>query len=164
MGSLTGSGKGQGKDTYSIELCGGTHVARTGDIGACVILGDSASAAGVRRIEALTGQAALAQLRDAERQLSDIAGLLKAQAGDVVARVKAMADDRKAMQNEIAQLKRQLAMGGAQGEAAPKEINGIKLIARRVEGVSGKELGALADQMRGGLGTGAVLVLSLIHI
>ena len=64
------------------------------------------------------------------------------------------------MQNEIAQLKRQLALGGAQGEAAPKEINGIKLIARRVEGVSGKELGALADQMRGGLGTGAVLVMA----
>ncbi|QJD17597.1 alanine--tRNA ligase [Paracoccus sanguinis] len=160
MGRREGSAKGANRDTYSIELCGGTHVSRTGDIGAFVLLGDSASSAGVRRIEALTGQAALAHLRDAERQLSDIAGLLKAQAGDVVARVKAMADDRKAMQNEIAQLKRQLAMGGAQGEAAPKEINGIKLIARRVEGVSGKELGALADQMRGGLGTGAVLVMA----
>ena len=160
MGRREGSAKGSNRDTYSIELCGGTHVSRTGDIGAFVLLGDSASSAGVRRIEALTGQAALAHLRDAERQLSDIAGLLKAQAGDVVARVKAMADDRKAMQNEIAQLKRQLAMGGAQGEAAPKEINGIKLIARRVEGVSGKELGALADQMRGGLGTGAVLVMA----
>lgn len=159
MGRREGSAKGANRDTYSIELCGGTHVSRTGDIGAFVLLGDSASSAGVRRIEALTGQAALAHLRDAERQLSDIAGLLKAQAGDVVARVKAMADDRKAMQNEIAQLKRQLAMGGAQGEAAPKEINGIKLIARRVEGVSGKELGALADQMRGALGTGAVLVM-----
>lgn len=160
MGRREGSAKGANRDTYSIELCGGTHVSRTGDIGAFVLLGDSASSAGVRRIEALTGQAALAHLRDAERQLSDIAGLLKAQAGDVVARVKAMADDRKAMQNEIAQLKRQLAMGGAQGEAAPNEINGIKLIARRVEGVSGKELGALADQMRGGLGTGAVLVMA----
>ena len=117
MGRREGSAKGANRDTYSIELCGGTHVSRTGDIGAFVLLGDSASSAGVRRIEALTGQAALAHLRDAERQLSDIAGLLKAQAGDVVARVKAMADDRKAMQNEIAQLKRQLAMGGAQGEA-----------------------------------------------
>ena len=160
MGRREGSAKGASNDTYSIELCGGTHVSRTGDIGAFVLLGDSASSAGVRRIEALTGQAALAHLRDAERQLSEIAGLLKAQAGDVVGRVKAMADDRKAMQNEIAQLKRQLAMGGGGAEAAPKEINGIKLIARRVDGVSGKDLGALADQMRQGLDSGAVVVMA----
>ena len=85
--------------------------------------------------------------------------MLKAQAGDVVPRVKALIDDRKAMQNEIAQLKRQLAMGGG-AEAAPKEIAGVQLIARRVDGVSGKELGALADQMRAGLANGAVVVMT----
>ncbi|MBB1490333.1 MULTISPECIES: alanine--tRNA ligase [unclassified Paracoccus (in: a-proteobacteria)] len=159
MGRREGSGKGLSRDIYSIELCGGTHVSRTGDIGAFVLLGDSASSAGVRRVEALTGQAALAHLREAERQLSEIAGLLKAQSGDVVGRVKALADDRKAMQNEIAQLKRQLAMGGG-SEAAPKDIGGVQVIARRVEGVSGKELGALADQMRSGLSTGAVVVMT----
>ena len=159
MGRREGSGKGTNRDIYSIELCGGTHVTRTGDIGAFVLLGDSASSAGVRRVEALTGQAALAHLREAERQLSEIAGLLKAQSGDVVGRVKALADDRKAMQNEIAQLKRQLAMGGG-SEAAPKDIGGVQVIARRVEGVSGKELGALADQMRSGLSTGAVVVMT----
>ena len=159
MGRRAGSAKGSNNDTYSIELCGGTHVARTGDIGAFVLLGDSASSAGVRRIEALTGEAALAHLRGAERQLAEIAGLLKAQAGDVVGRVRALSDDRKAMQNEIAQLKRQLAMGGG-SEAAPKDIGGVKLIARRVEGVSGKELGALADQMRGSLDSGAVVVMT----
>ncbi|SDK68456.1 alanine--tRNA ligase [Paracoccus chinensis] len=159
MGRREGSGKGTNRDIYSIELCGGTHVTRTGDIGAFVLLGDSASSAGVRRVEALTGQAALAHLREAERQLAEIAGMLKAQAGDVVGRVKALADDRKAMQNEIAQLKRQLAMGGG-SEAAPKDIGGVQVIARRVEGVSGKELGALADQMRSGLSTGAVVVMT----
>jgi len=159
MGRRNASGKGTNRDIYSIELCGGTHVTRTGDIGAFVLLGDSASAAGVRRVEALTGQAALAHLREAERQLSEIAGLLKAQSGDVVGRVKALADDRKAMQNEIAQLKRQLAMGGG-SETAPKDIGGVQVIARRVEGVSGKELGALADQMRSGLSSGAVVVMT----
>ena len=160
MGRREGSAKGANRDTYSIELCGGTHVERTGDIGAFVLLGDSASSAGVRRIEALTGQAALAHLREAERQLSEIAGLLKAQSGDVVGRVKALADDRKAMQNEIAQLKRQLAMGGGASEAAPREVAGVKFLSRTVSGVSGKELGALADQMRGQLDSGAVLVMA----
>ena len=157
MGRRAGSGKGQGGDTWSIELCGGTHVARTGDIGAMVILGDSASAAGIRRIEALTGQAALAHLRDRDAQLSEIAGLLKAQAGEVVARVKALSDERKALANEVAQLKRQLAMGG--GDEA-REVAGVKFIGRRIEGVSGKELGALVDEMKGRLGSGAVLLLA----
>ncbi|MDO5613377.1 MAG: alanine--tRNA ligase [Paracoccus sp. (in: a-proteobacteria)] len=159
MGSLTGSGKGQAGDTYSIELCGGTHVLRTGDIGACVILGDSASSAGVRRIEALTGQAALDHLRASDAQLAEIGGILKAQAGDVVARVRSLADERKALGNEVAQLKRQLAMGGDAGAEA-KDIAGIKFIGRRVEGVSGKELGALVDEMKAQLGSGAVLLLA----
>jgi alanyl-tRNA synthetase len=159
MGSLADSGKGADGVTYSLELCGGTHVARTGDIGAMALLGDSASSAGVRRIEALTGQAALAHLRASDSQLSEIAGLLKAQAGDVVNRVKALADERKALANEVAQLKRQLAMGGGQAQAA-KDIGGVKFIGRRVEGVGGKELGALVDEMKSQLGSGAVLVLA----
>ncbi|MGN7870145.1 alanine--tRNA ligase [Paracoccus sp. 22332] len=159
MGNLSGSGKGADGATYSLELCGGTHVARTGDIGAFALLGDSASSAGVRRIEALTGQAALAHLRHSDSQLSEIAGILKAQAGDVVNRVKALADERKALANEVAQLKRQLAMGGGQAQAA-KDIGGVKFIGRRVEGVGGKELGALVDEMKSQLGSGAVLVLA----
>ena len=162
MGRKAGSDKGTSRDVYSIELCGGTHVGRTGDIGAFVLLGDSASSAGVRRIEALTGQAALDHLRGAERQLSEIGGLLKAQAGDVVGRVKALADERKALANEVAQLRRELAMGGAgAAEMAEKDVGGLKFVARRLSGVSGKDLGTLADQMRGQLsGPGAVLALS----
>ncbi|MDP0927311.1 alanine--tRNA ligase [Paracoccus onubensis] len=159
MGQLEGSGKGHDGKTYSLELCGGTHVARTGDIGAFALLADSASSAGVRRIEALTGQAALAHLRDSDRQLGEIAGILKAQAGDVVNRVRALSDERKALANELAQLKRQLAMGGA-GDVDAKEINGIKFLGRKVEGVSGKELGPLVDEIKAQLGSGAVLVLA----
>ncbi|MDO5530181.1 MAG: alanine--tRNA ligase, partial [Paracoccus sp. (in: a-proteobacteria)] len=159
MGRAEGSGKGADKATYSLELCGGTHVARTGDIGACVILGDSASSAGVRRIEAVTGQAALDLLRQSDAQLAEIAALLKAQAGDVVARVKNLADERKALAGEVAQLKRQLAMGGS-GASEAKEIAGIKFLARQVEGVGGKDLGALVDEMKAQLKSGAVLVLA----
>ncbi|WP_288948910.1 alanine--tRNA ligase [uncultured Paracoccus sp.] len=159
MGELEGSGKGANGRTYSLELCGGTHVARTGDIGMFVLTSETASAAGVRRIEALTGQAAMDELRRVDGELGEIAGIVKAQAGDVVSKVRALADERKALANEVAQLKRQLAMGGSEAEA-PKEINGIKLIARRVEGVSGKELGPLVDELKSRLGSGAVVVLA----
>ena len=157
MGKLAGSGKGADAQTYSLELCGGTHVGRTGDIGMFVLLGDSASAAGVRRIEALTGQAALDQLRNSDAQLAEIAGLLKAQAGEVVTRVKALSDERKALERELTTLKRQMAMGG--GDEA-KEIAGIKFIGRRVDGVSGKELAPLIEEMKQKLGSGAVLLLA----
>ena len=159
MGKRTGSGKGADKQTYSLELCGGTHVARTGDIGMFALTTETASAAGIRRIEALTGQAAMAELRRVDRELSEIAGILKAQAGDVVGKVRALSDERKALANEVAQLKRQLAMGGG-GASEAKEIAGVKFIGRRVEGVSGKDLGALVDEMKAQLGSGAVLVLA----
>ena len=159
MGELQGSGKGNDGRTYSLELCGGTHVGRTGDIGMFALTAETASAAGIRRIEALTGQAAMQQLRRTDAELSEIAGILKAQSGDVVNKVRALADERKALANEVAQLKRQLAMGGGSDDK-PKEINGIKLIARRVDGVSGKELGPLVDEMKSKLGSGAVVVLA----
>jgi alanyl-tRNA synthetase len=159
MGEQPGSGKGNEGRTYSLELCGGTHVGRTGEIGMFALSAETASAAGIRRIEALTGQAAMDELRRVDAELSEIAGILKAQSGDVVNRVRIMADERKALVNEVAQLKRQLAMGGGSDDE-PKEIKGIKLIARRVDGVSGKELGPLVDEMKSRLGSGAVVVLA----
>ena len=161
MGLLTGSGKGAEGDTYSLELCGGTHVARTGDIGAFVLLGDSASSAGVRRIEALTGQAALDHLSGQAARLAEIAAALKAQPAEVVERVKALIDDRKALSNEIAQLRREVAMGGgaAAGPEA-KEIAGVKFVAQSVQGVSGKDLPALVDELKARVGSGAVLVVA----
>ena len=160
MGALPGSAKGAQGDTYSLELCGGTHVSRTGDIGAFVMLGDAASSAGVRRIEALTGQAALDHLRVQDARLGEVALALKAQAGEVVERVRALMDDRRSLQNEVQQLRRDLAMGGKRDDAEAKEINGVRFVAQVLSGVSGKDLPALIDAMKGRIGSGAVLLIA----
>ena len=161
MGRLAGSAKGADGATYSLELCGGTHVARTGDIGAFVCLGDSASAAGVRRIEALTGQAALDHLNAHGTRLAEIAAALKAQPAEVVDRVRALIDDRKALQNEVAQLRRDLAMGGgATGGAEAREVGGVKFLAQTVAGVSGRDLPAIVDELKARVGSGVVLVVA----
>ncbi|MEO0389686.1 MAG: DHHA1 domain-containing protein, partial [Pseudomonadota bacterium] len=155
------TGKGTGGQTYSIELCGGTHVARTGDIGAFVAVADSASSAGVRRIEALTGQAAIDYLRAQDRALTDAAGALKAQAADVPARVAALLDERKALQNEVAQLKRELAMGGGSADGPSAEtVAGTAFLAQVLSGVSGKDLPPLIDAHKDRLGSGAVLLIA----
>ncbi|MEP2532552.1 alanine--tRNA ligase [Shimia sp.] len=157
------TGKGLDGNTYSLELCGGTHVKQTGDIGVCVILGDSASSAGVRRIEALTGEAAFAHLERETRRMGDIAGALKAQPDDVMDRLKALMDDRKALQNEVAQLRRELAMAGGSGQgAAPeaKSVAGVKFLAQVLTGVSGRDLPALIDEHKTRLESGAVLLIA----
>ncbi|MGR3759382.1 alanine--tRNA ligase [Roseobacteraceae bacterium NS-SX3] len=157
------TGKGHDGQTYSIELCGGTHVKQTGDIGAFVILGDSASSAGVRRIEALTGAAALDHLNSEAQRMGEVASALKAQPADVMDRLKALLDERKSLQNEVAQLRRELAMSGGAangGSAAAKEIGGVKFLAQVVNGVSGKDLPALIDEHKERLGSGAVLLIA----
>ncbi|MFT6674241.1 MAG: alanyl-tRNA synthetase [Sulfitobacter sp.] len=161
MGRQDGSGKGSDKSTYSLELCGGTHVRQTGDIGAFVLLGDSASSAGVRRIEALTGAEALAWLRDQQIALSRVADTLKTASSDVPDRVRALMEERKVLSNEVAQLRRDLAMSGG-GAAAPdvQEINGIKFIAQVLSGVTGKDLPALVDEHKANIGSGAVLLIA----
>ena len=161
MGRQDGSGKGTDKSTYSLELCGGTHVRQTGDIGAFVLLGDSASSAGVRRIEALTGAEALNWLRDQQAALSRVAETLKSATTDVPERVRALMDERKALSNEVAQLRRELAMSGG-GSAAPdvREVNGVKFIAQVLSGVTGKDLPALVDEHKSQLGSGAVLLIA----
>ncbi|MGV6811023.1 MAG: alanine--tRNA ligase [Brevirhabdus sp.] len=156
------TGKGAQGDTYSIELCGGTHVRQTGDIGVFVALGDSASSAGVRRIEALTGDAAFQYLSAQDHKLSEAALALKAQPAEVPDRIKALLDERKALQNEVAQLRRDLAMSGGGQAAAPeaKEINGVKFIAQVLSGVSGKDLPALVDEYKAQMESGAVLLIA----
>ncbi|UWQ16525.1 alanine--tRNA ligase [Jannaschia sp. M317] len=157
MGKLDGSGKGSDGRTYSIELCGGTHVTRTGEIGAFVALADQASSSGVRRIEALTGQAAMDHLRAQDRRVSELANLFKAQPDEVGARVKALMDERKQLQNEVAQLRREAAMG--QGGDA-KDINGIQAVLQVISGVSGKDLGPMIDQQKQMLGSGVVVLIA----
>jgi alanyl-tRNA synthetase len=160
MGSLEGSGKGTDGKTYSLELCGGTHVRRTGDIGSMVILSESASSAGVRRIEALTGQAALDHLRQQDARLNDIATIIKAPAHELADRIRALFEERKALANEVAQLRREVAMGGKAAGPEAKEINGVKFVAQVLSGVSGKDLPALIDEMKARLGSGAVLLIA----
>ncbi|CUJ93499.1 Alanine--tRNA ligase [Shimia thalassica] len=157
------TGKGFGGDTYSIELCGGTHVKQTGDIGVFVLLGDSASSAGVRRIEALTGAAAFEHLEREAVRMAEIAGTLKAQPADVADRVKALLDERKSLQNEVAQLRRELAMAGGAGQgggAEAKDVNGVKFFAQVLTGVSGKDLRPLLDEHKTRLESGAVLLIA----
>ena len=161
MGRQDGSGKGSSGNTYSLELCGGTHVKQLGEIGTFVTLGDSASSAGVRRIEALTGQAALDYLREQDARLAQAASALKSPASEVADRVKALLDERKALNNEVAQLRRELAMGGGAKDAAPSEvINGVAFQAQVLSGVSGKDLPPLIDEMKAALGSGAVLLIA----
>ncbi|MFC5738667.1 alanine--tRNA ligase [Sinirhodobacter huangdaonensis] len=161
MGELMGSGKGPAGKTYSLELCGGTHVARTGDIGAFVVLGDSASSAGVRRVEALTGQVALDYLKGQAALAAEAAATLKTSTADLVERVHALAEERKHLANEVAQLRRELAMGGgAAGGPEAEDIGGVKFLAQIVTGVSGKDLPALVDALKDKVGSGAVLVVA----
>jgi alanyl-tRNA synthetase len=155
------TGKGGDGQTYSLELCGGTHVRQTGDIGACVILGDSASSAGVRRIEALTGAEALAYLRGQDTRLTAVADALKAPAAEVPDRVRALMDERKALANEVAQLRRELAMsGGGKAEPQAEDVNGTAFLAQVLTGVTGKDLPALIDAHKERIGSGAVLLIA----
>jgi alanyl-tRNA synthetase len=163
MGTLPGSGKGSDGQTYSLELCGGTHVRQTGDIGVFVALGDSASSAGVRRIEALTGPAAFEHLSAQDRRVAALAQEVNAPAGEVLERVRALKDDRKKLENEVAQLRRALAMaGGSGGQAAPdaREINGIAFHGQALTGVTAKDLAGLIDEHKERLGSGAVLLIA----
>ncbi|MBP6737380.1 MAG: alanine--tRNA ligase, partial [Rhodobacteraceae bacterium] len=161
MGVLEGSAKGADGNTYSLELCGGTHVARTGDIGAFFILGDSASSAGVRRIEALTGAAAIEHL---ERAADDLHGLLarlkSPNAAEALQKLDNLQAEARALQNEVAQLRREVAMGGKGGGPEVREINGVKFVAQVLTGVSGKDLPGLIDALKAQIGSGAVLLIA----
>ena len=156
------TGKGADGETWSIELCGGTHVTRTGDIGVFVTLGDSASSAGVRRIEALTGDAAFRYLSEQDHRLAETALALKAQPGEVAERVKGLLSERKALAAEVADLRRQLAMAGGSGAAAPEAetIGGKAFHGQVLTGVSGKDLPPLIDEHKARLGSGVVVLIA----
>ena len=161
MGAWPGSGKGTDGQNYSLELCGGTHVARLGEIGLFFLLSDSASSSGVRRIEALTGAGALAHINAQMKQLADVAAVLKTVPADLADRAKALLDERRGLANEVAQLRRELAMGGGGSTAAEfKDINGIRFTAKVMAGVSGKDLPGLIDEMKAQMVSGAVLLIA----
>ncbi|WP_040847331.1 alanine--tRNA ligase, partial [Nitrospirillum viridazoti] len=158
--SMGGQDEGLSRQ-YSVELCGGTHVRRTGDIGLFKIVSEGAVSAGVRRIEALTGRGAFEYLEGQEGRLLAAAGALKVSAAEVPARVATLVEERRRLEKEVADLKRQLALGGGGGAAATPEkvINGVKLSARVLDGIEAKDLKPLADEIKGQIGSGIVLLV-----
>ncbi len=147
---------------FSLELCGGTHVARTGDIGLVKVVGEGASAAGVRRIEALAGPAAKAYLDEQDRKVAALSQLLKVTPDDLEARVAALVEERRRLERELAEARRKLAMGGGGGGASGiEEIAGVKFIGRIVPGVDPKDLKGMADQGKAQVGSGVVALVAV---
>ena len=162
MGRLPGSGKGASKNTYSLELCGGTHVRQTGDIGGFVLLSDGASSAGVRRIEALTGAGADNHIQSQFKSIADAANTLKVKPSEVALRAQQLLDERRVLQNEVANLRRELAMSGGADTAAvePVMVGGKALLAQVLQGVTGRDLPAMVDAHKAKIGSGAVLLIA----
>ena len=162
MGHLSESGKGASKDTYSLELCGGTHVRQTGDIGGFVLLSDGASSAGVRRIEALTGAVADTYIQNQFKCMSEVAITLKVQPVEVALRAQQLLDERKTLQNEVANLRREVAMSGGSDMALnePIIVGGKGFLAQVLQGVTGRDLPALVDAHKVKIGSGAVLLIA----
>ena len=147
---------------YSVELCGGTHATRTGDIGLVSIVGESAVAAGVRRLEAMTGNGARLHLNEEARLLDGLASLLKVPASEAGNRLAALIAERRQLERELTEARKKLAMGGG-GEAADsiREIAGAKLLARAVTGVEMKDLKSLADEAKARVGSGVVAIVGV---
>ncbi|MDW5313508.1 alanine--tRNA ligase [Rhizobium sp. PL01] len=144
---------------YSVELCGGTHVGATGEIGLVRIVGESAVGAGVRRLEALTGVSALAYLNEQDERVKTLATTLKVQPADVLTRVEALMDERRKLERELNEAKKKLALGGgdAGGSADQiQDIGGVKFLGKVVTGVEPKDLKSLADDGKTSLGSGVV--------
>lgn len=147
---------------YSVELCGGTHVRETGDIGLIRILSDSAVGAGVRRIEALTGEAAREYLSTQDERVKSLAAILKVQPDDVLTRVENLVDERRKLERELADAKKKLALGGgAGGGDGIRDINGIRFLGRVVTGVEPKDLKSLADEGKKTAGSGVVTFIGV---
>jgi alanyl-tRNA synthetase len=152
---------------WSVELCGGTHVRRTGDIGLISVTSENAVASGVRRIEALTGNYARKHANDAIALAKTAANELRTSLDDVPARIAALMDERKKLERELSDARKKLAMGGGAaasngaGQAGVREVGNVKLMARAVEGIEMKDLKSLADDGKKQLGSGVVAIVGV---
>ncbi|MCP5362338.1 MAG: alanine--tRNA ligase [Hyphomicrobiales bacterium] len=151
---------------YSVELCGGTHVQRTGDIGLFLITRESAVAAGVRRIEAVTGAGALRLLQQRESLLQDIADGLKVAPEEAAERIRALRDERRKLEQELSDARKKLAMGGGGGTSAgasndaPEKVNGVQFVGKVLDGLPAKELKNIADTYKQQIGSGVVALIA----
>ena len=145
---------------FSVELCGGTHVQRTGDIGFFKIVGESAVASGVRRIEAVTGPAAEEYVDREEELLQEAANALRTSAAELPVRLAALLEERKKLERELSEARRAAATGGGAKTDAAKDIAGIKFAGRALDGVPAKELKSLADDLKREVGSGIVALVA----
>ena len=154
---------GANRPIYSLELCGGTHVSRTGDIGLIKVVSESGSAAGVRRVEALAGEAARNYLEQQDKRVHAAAQLLKVSPTDMVHRIEALLEERKKLERDLSEAKKALAMGGGAGGAAASEvesINGVNVMARIVDDMDAKVMKGLIDEGKKAVGNGVVALVS----
>ena len=151
-----------GEGGWSTELCGGTHVTRTGDIGVFRIVSESAVASGVRRIEALTGSAALDHLGEQDRRLRRLAHQLKTTPADVEERVLQLVAERRTLEKDVAALRQKVATVGEAGSASPgvRQIAGVTVVGRTLDGVPGRELRSMADGIKQQIGSGIVILVA----
>jgi alanyl-tRNA synthetase len=158
--SMGGKAANENK-VFSTELCGGTHVRRTGDIGLFKIVGEGAVGAGVRRIEAVTGAAAEAHVAEQQRLLSEAAAALKTLPADLTQRIAALLDERKRLERELTETRKAAAAGGTGSGPAAKQVNGVTLAARLLDGVPAKELKGMADEIKRQIGSGVVALVAV---
>ena len=145
---------------YSVELCGGTHVTRTGDIGLISIVSETGVAAGTRRLEAMTGDSARRYLSSESRKLKELSSLLKVSPQDAADRLSAVIDDRRKFERELSDLRKKLAMGGGAATSDVTNINGVKFLGRVTDGVEIKDLKGLADEAKAQLGSGVIVLVT----
>jgi alanyl-tRNA synthetase len=145
---------------FSVELCGGTHVSRTGDIGVFKIVGEMAIASGVRRIEALTGAAAEAYLAEEEGILREAAATLRTTPSELPVRIANLVEERRRLERELSEARRALANAGPATKSAEKQIGDIAFDSRVVDDVPGRELKSLADDLKRRIGSGVVAIVS----
>ncbi len=162
---VVGMGTDDGGQTYSIELCGGTHVNALGDIGLFKVVGEGAVSSGVRRVEALTGEAARAYLTARDERLREAATALKTTPDEVPARVAALLDERRRLERELAEAKKALAMGGGTGGAAagPENIGGVAFIGQVLDGFEAKGLRGAVDDAKQRLDGSGIAVMVAVN-
>lgn len=148
---------------FSVELCGGTHVSRTGDIGQFAILNESAVSSGVRRIEAVTGEIASSYLRSRANIVSKLSGRLGTTADAAVSQLDALLQERKKLERELAEAKKALALGGGSAKAknADEDVGGVKFSGQVLDGLDPKELRGLLDQAKQRLGSGVAVIVAV---